>query len=63
MISLKNKFQGLEMNLAVAIRELKLDNKDFQKPQNFEISLCIIYNRQLVNKLDNCFGNVSVPPF
>lgn len=63
MISLKNKFQGLEMNLAVAIRELKLDNKDFQKPQNFEISLCIIYNRKLVNKLDNCFGNVSVSPF
>lgn len=63
MISLKNKFQYLEMNLTVAIQELKLDNKDFQKPQNFEISLCIIYNGKLVNKLDNCFENISVPPF
>lgn len=51
------------MNLAVAIQELKLDNKDFQKPPNFEISLCIIDNRKLVNKLGNCFENTSVPPF
>lgn len=41
------------MNLAVAIQDLNLDNKDFQKPQNFEISLCIIDNRKLVNKLGN----------
>lgn len=51
------------MKLAVAIQNLKLDNNDFQKLNNFETSLCKIHNKKLVKIFENCFENIFVPLF
>lgn len=51
------------MKLAVAVQNLKLDNNDFQKPNNFEISLYIIYNRKLGGKKGEFLKNIFVPLF
>lgn len=50
------------MKLAVAIQYLKLDYSDFRKLTNFEVSLCIIYNRKLGGKL-RIVLKISLSPF